>query len=69
MTYALALSTNGADASRSDSERNVPHLRFLRIGMDAAQPQREAPKTFAVAHHKWSKLQFGAVSNDLEQFS
>jgi len=69
MTYALALSTTGADVSGGDSEGNMPHIGFLRTGVDAAQPQREAPKTFAVAHHKWWKLRFGTISSDLEQFS
>jgi len=68
MTYALAISTTGADVSRSDSERNVPHIGFLRVGVDAAQPERETPKTFAVAHHKWWKLRFVTFSSNLEQF-
>lgn len=69
MTYALAPSIISADVGRSDREGDVSPVGLLRASVDAAQPVRETPKTFAVAHHKWSKLQFGAVSNDLEQFS
>ena len=69
MTYALAPSIIGADVGRSDREGDVFPVGLLRASVDAAQPVRETPKTFAVAHHKWRKLRFGTISGALEQFS
>jgi len=68
MNNALVPYTTSADASRSDRERNVFDLRLLRAGVDAAQPERKASKTFAVDYRKWGQLQLGAASGNLEQF-
>ena len=68
MSNALVPYTTSADASRGDRERNVFDLRLLRAGVDAAQPERKASKTFAVDYRKWGQLQLGAAGGDLEQF-
>ncbi len=68
MNNALVSHTTSAAASRGDRERNVFDLRLLRAGVDAAQPERKASKTFAVDYRKWGQLQLGAIGGDLEQF-
>lgn len=64
---ALAFTPTVAVTGRCDCEGHVPCLGLLWVIVDDPQPKRETPKAFAVAHHKWHKLQFGAIGSDMEQ--